>query len=66
MSLTSTAASVSGRSPDALSGAAVPDGARRVRHQARDAVALMMFSAATSTAVAGAFVLLTHLSPAGR
>jgi hypothetical protein len=29
-------------------------------------MALMMFSAAASTGVAGAFLLLTHLSPAGR
>ncbi len=34
---------------------------RRVRHQARDAVALMAFSAGTSLALAGALVLLAHL-----
>jgi hypothetical protein len=32
----------------------------RVRHQAREAAALMAFSAATSMALAGAFVLLAH------
>lgn len=34
---------------------------RRVRHQARDAAALMIFSAAASVALATAFVLLTSL-----
>jgi hypothetical protein len=39
----------------------VTEGARpRVRHQAREAVALMAFSAATSMTLAGAFVLLAH------
>jgi hypothetical protein len=33
----------------------------RVRHQARDAVALMAFSAVTSAALATALVVLTHL-----
>jgi hypothetical protein len=32
----------------------------RVRQQAREAVALMAFSAATSVAIAGALVLLAH------
>jgi len=32
----------------------------RVRHQAREAATLMAFSAATSMAIAGAFVLLAH------
>ncbi len=32
----------------------------RVRHQAREAAALMMFSAVTSVAIAGALVLLAH------
>ena len=32
----------------------------RVRHQARDAVALMAFSAVTSMTIAGALVLLAH------
>jgi hypothetical protein len=40
---------------------------RRVRHQARDVVALMAFSATTSTALAGGLLLLAHLShTAGR
>jgi hypothetical protein len=34
--------------------------ARRVRQQAREAVALMAFSAATSMTLAGALVLLAH------
>jgi hypothetical protein len=34
--------------------------ARRVRQQAREAAALMAFSAAMSMAVAGALVLLAH------
>ena len=34
--------------------------ARRVRHQAREAVALMAFSAVMSMTVAGALVLLAH------
>jgi hypothetical protein len=34
---------------------------RRVRHQAREALAVMAFSAATSAALAGAFLLLTSL-----
>ena len=39
----------------------VTDVARpRVRHQAREAAALMAFSAATSVAIAGALVLLAH------
>jgi hypothetical protein len=33
---------------------------RRVRHQAREAAALMVFSAATSVAIAGVLVLLAH------
>ena len=39
---------------------------RRVRHQARDAVALMAFSAASSAAVAAGLLLLADLSTAGR
>jgi hypothetical protein len=39
---------------------AQPPGAPRVRHQARDAVALMAFSALTSMTIAGALVLLAH------
>ena len=34
---------------------------RRVRHQARDAAAVMTFSALTSLAFATAFLLLAHL-----
>lgn len=34
---------------------------RRVRHQAREAVAVMAFSAATSVGVATAFLLLASL-----
>jgi hypothetical protein len=56
MSLTPTAPSVGGVS-------AAP---RRVRHQARDAVVLMAFSAATSVAVAVGLLLLAHLANAGR
>ena len=33
---------------------------RRVRHQAREAVALMAFSATTSTALAAGLLLLAH------
>jgi len=36
-------------------------GPRRVRQQARDVVALMVFSAATSTALAAGLMLLAHL-----
>ncbi|MGY2875297.1 hypothetical protein ACVW00_002487 [Marmoricola sp. URHA0025 HA25] len=35
--------------------------ARRVRHEVRDGLALMAFSAATSVALAGALTLLTGL-----
>lgn len=35
--------------------------ARRVRHQAREAVAVMAFSAATSVGLAVGFLLLTNL-----
>jgi hypothetical protein len=38
----------------------------RVRHQARDVVVMMAFSATTSVAVALGFVVLAHLSHAGR
>jgi hypothetical protein len=34
---------------------------RRVRHQAREAVALMAFSALTSVALAAALLVVTHL-----
>ena len=38
---------------------------RRVRTQAREAVTLMAFSAATSVGLASALLLLTHLSARG-
>jgi hypothetical protein len=59
MSLTPTA-------PPRTGVVSAPAGVRRVRHQARDAVALMAFSAASSSAVAAGFLLLSHLSTAGR
>lgn len=34
---------------------------QRVRHQARDAVAVMVFSAATSLGLATALLILSHL-----
>jgi hypothetical protein len=37
-----------------------------VRHQARDVVLLMAFSATTSVTVAAGFLLLAHLARAGR
>ena len=52
MSLTPTAPPVGGLAP----------GPRRVRHQARDVVALMAFSATTSVAVAVGLLLLAHLA----
>jgi hypothetical protein len=58
MSLTPTAPRVAG-----VASTPVP---RRVRHQARDAVALMVFSATSSTIVAAGLLLLAHLSQAGR
>ena len=54
MSLTPTAPPA-----DGLSRAGT--GTRRVRHQARDAVALMAFSATSSTAVAAGLLLLARL-----
>lgn len=39
----------------------VPPAVRRVRHQARDAVAVMVFSAGTSLSFATAILLLMHL-----
>ena len=38
---------------------------RRVRHQARDAVAVMAFSALTSVALATVLVLLAHVPDLG-
>jgi hypothetical protein len=43
-----------------LASTPVPKPVVRVRHQAREAAALMVFSAATSVALAGALVLLAH------
>ena len=40
--------------------------APRVRHQARDVLVLMAFSAASSTAVAAGLMLLAHLARTGR
>jgi hypothetical protein len=37
------------------------DGSRRVRHQAREAAAVMAFSAGTSVLLAAALLLLTSL-----
>jgi hypothetical protein len=56
MSLTPTAPRVAGAP-------AVP---RRVRHQARDALVLMAFSASASTVVAVGLLLLAHLARTGR
>jgi hypothetical protein len=39
---------------------------RRVRHQARDVLVMMAFSAACSTGLAVALLVLTRLSGAGR
>jgi hypothetical protein len=59
MSLTPTAAPVSGVTrTETGSPAATP---RRVRHQARDVVAVMAFSASTSLALAGGLLLLSQL-----
>ena len=41
-------------------------GPRRVRHQARDVVAVMLFSAASSTTVAVGLLLTAHLVGSGR
>jgi hypothetical protein len=59
MSLTPTAPPVAGT----LGGAAAP---RRVRHQAREVLVMMAFSASTSVAVAMGIMLLAHLGRAGR
>lgn len=40
---------------------APPQPVRRVRHQARESLAVMAFSAATSVAFAGAVLLVTSL-----
>jgi hypothetical protein len=54
MSLTSSAPPLTGLGR-------VTTGDRRVRHQARDAMALMAFSAASSITVAGGLLLLAQL-----
>jgi hypothetical protein len=59
MSLTPTAPSVAGFVP-------VQPEPRRVRHQARDVVVLMAFSAASSTVVAVGLLVLARLSGSGR
>jgi hypothetical protein len=41
---------------------AAPVAVRRVRHQAREAAAVMAFSAATSVGVAAVLLLLTSLA----
>jgi len=67
MSLTPTAPS----GPSVRSGPSGPSGpsglgSRRVRHQARDVAVMMVFSAASSVAVATGFLLLAQLSHQGR
>ena len=57
MSVTPTAPPVTGVAPPVVRG---------VRHQARDVVLLMAFSATASSAVAAGLLLLAHLSQAGR
>jgi len=42
-----------------------PRTVRRVRHDVRDGVAVMLFSAAASTALAGAMLLLVTLAGQG-
>lgn len=44
-----------------VTGAPPSGSARRVRHQARDVLAVMAFSATTSLALTGAAMLLLHL-----
>ena len=60
MSVTPTATRVAGLPADTA------PRVRRVRHQARDVVVLMAFSASSSVAVAAGFLVLAHLSHAGR
>jgi hypothetical protein len=61
MSVTTSAPRVAG-----LPARSAPPVVRRVRHQARDAVVLMAFSATSSVAVATTFLLLAHLAHTGR
>jgi hypothetical protein len=42
-----------------------PPAPRRVRDQAREALAVMAFSAVTSVALATAFLVITHLGQQG-
>jgi hypothetical protein len=44
--------------PDDRTAPGVPGGEQRLRHQARDAVTVMLFSAATSAGIALFFLLL--------
>jgi hypothetical protein len=64
MSLTPSAPQVAGTAVGGVVGSA--SGPRRVRHQAREVVALMAFSASASVAVAVGILLLAHLGRAGR
>jgi hypothetical protein len=59
MSVTPAAAPVTGLGMRGPQGAGTP--IRRVRHQARDAVALMAFSASTSIGIATGLLVLAHL-----
>jgi hypothetical protein len=61
MSITSTAVPTGPTRPSGPTG--MP---RRVRHQARDVVVLMAFSAVASTSVAAALLLVAQLSRTGR
>jgi hypothetical protein len=44
-----------------MAGPVLAPAARRVRHQARDAAVLMVFSAVTSVGIASGFLLLSQL-----
>jgi hypothetical protein len=62
MSITPTAPSVArSRSAGALSGTPPAPRTRRVRHQARESLALMAFSAVTSVGVAAVLLLVVSL-----
>jgi hypothetical protein len=61
MSSTSTAVPTGPTGPTGASGAP-----RRVRHQARDVVVLMAFSAVASMSVAATLLLVAQLSRTGR
>lgn len=76
MSLTPTAPPAAGTMTGTMAGTVVgtvvdsvvggAPGPRRVRHQAREVMVLMAFSAATSVAVATGILLLAGLGHAGR